>query len=587
MFVMGLSGLDRAISFREKHYPGIQWRELRITQGLDAAAALVGPQGIVGGAAEERFTGHKATERFPKCAVRALLRQAELRADQVDHIAHGFSYGPLSDLFQQPKSARELFETVYSRDAQLSVIREHLGDGPWEEKLVEVPHHLAHAASAYFPSGLDDALILVSDGMGEADSASLWMGRNGSITPVASVSHRHSLGVLYGLFTLHLGFRFNSGEYKVMGLAPYGNPRRYFNQLSELVRLQDDGFYNIPILQLNETELEQATYRTTSRAIEDLFGKGRQPEEPITQVHMDIAAALQAVLQNTTLHVLQTFKRRTGARNLCMAGGVALNCTANGVILRSRLFKRVFVQPASGDDGTALGAALYVQSAHDPRMAIRPMQMPFWGTVESDDAIRTSLDQPWLDVRRFDSEAELTQVVAKLLAGGQIIGWFQGAMEFGPRALGNRSILADPRSPLMRARINALVKKREEFRPFAPAVLAHRAPDFFDIKEHEIETFAHMLFVTSVSPAYRSVLPAVTHCDGSARVQTVLPDRSPVFHRLLEAFERETGMPVLLNTSFNVRGQPIVRTADQAVKTFREAQLDALVIGPYLALRRS
>ncbi|KVR28216.1 carbamoyltransferase [Burkholderia ubonensis] len=583
MHVLGISGLDRAISFREQHYPDIQRRELRITQGLDAAAALVGPGGIVGAAAEERFTGQKGIERFPAGAIDAVLARAGLRLDQVDRIAHGFAYDAVAASLAQTGDARVEFEQVQSRDAQLSVLRERWGDGPWDEKFVQVPHHLAHAASAYYPSGMDDALVFVSDGMGETESASIWTGRNGRLTRVASVSHRHSLGVLYGLFTLHLGFRFNSGEYKVMGLAPYGDPRPYFAKLSELVRLQDDGFYTIPILQLNETPLEMATYRASSRVIEELFGKPRLPDEPITQAHMDLAAALQAVLQNTTLHTLRTFKASTGARHLCMAGGVALNCTANGVVLRSRLFKRTFVQPASGDDGTALGAALYVQSEHDPDAVMQPMSMPFWGTHEDDGAIRAALDKPWLDVRRFDDAAELARVTADLLAREQIVGWFQGAMEFGPRALGNRSILADPRSPSMRARVNALVKKREDFRPFAPAVLAHRAPEFFDVKAGEVETFAHMLYVTGVKAAHRNALPAVTHCDGSARVQTVFAERNPRFYQLLEAFEHAAGIPILLNTSFNVRGQPIVRTAEEAVETFREARLDALVIGNYLA----
>lgn len=587
MHVLGINGLDRALSFRASRYPELQPRELRITQGLDAAAALVGPQGILGACAEERFLRKKGTERFPAKAVQALLNRAGIRPEQIDCIAHGFSYESIREEFQQSSSARDLFDSVYSRAAQLSIIREHMGEGPWDDKFVQVPHHLAHAASAYFPSGLDDALIFVSDGMGETESASVWLGQNGRITPVARVSHRHSLGVLYGLFTLHLGFRFNSGEYKVMGLAPYGDPKPYFNQISELVRLQDEGFYNIPVLQVNETEIEQQSYRATLSLIEEIFGKGRRPEENITQKHMDIAAALQAVLQNTILHTLRTFRQRTGAKHLCMAGGVALNCTANGVIQRSRLFKRLFVQPASGDDGAALGAALFVQNEREPGVAMRRMGMPFWGTEETDDDIRAALDKPWLEVKFFDDQAELASATASRLANEQIIGWFQGKMEFGPRALGNRSILADPRSPSMRARINDLVKKREDFRPFAPAVLAHRATEFFDIREHEVETFAHMLCVTSVRPQHRAALPAITHCDGSARVQTVFADETPHLYQLLEAFEHIAGLPILLNTSFNVRGQPIVRTAGEAVETFREARLDALVIGPYLVTARA
>lgn len=583
MHVLGISGLDRALSFRSSQFPELERRELRISQGLDSAAALVGPGGILGACAEERFSGSKGTERFPTRSIAAVLAKAGIDLSQVDFIAHGFAYDALREEFQHSDSARRQFDHVYSRAAQLAVLAEHLGPGRWSEKFVGVPHHVAHAASTYLPSGLDDALIFVSDGMGETESASVLLGSGGRMTRLASVSHRNSLGVLYGLFTLHLGFRFNSGEYKVMGLAPYGDPKPFFNQLSDLVRLQDDGLYIIPVLHLNETEIEQQTYRATRQVIEQVFGKARQPEEALTQKHMDVAAALQAVLQNTVLHTLRTFRQRTGAKNLCMAGGVALNCTANGVIQRSRLFRKMFVQPASGDDGTALGAALYVQNERDPGAPRQAMGMPFWGTEETDADMRAALDRPWLSVEKIDDAAQLAQTAAALLADEKILGWFQGGMEFGPRALGNRSILADPRSAGMRSRVNALVKKREDFRPFAPAVLAERATEFFDIREHEVETFAHMLCVTSVHPEHRASLPAITHCDGSARVQTVFARRTPRLHQLLEAFDRATGMPILLNTSFNVRGQPIVRTAAQAVETFREAGLDALVIGPYLA----
>lgn len=587
MLVLGLSGLDRALSFKTKRFPDVHPRERRIAQGFDAAAALVGPAGVLGAAAEERFTGQKGTERFPLQAIRWTLDAAGIGLEDVDRIAHAFSYESHRDAFLHSPAELDQFDQVYSRTAQLEVLQEHLGQGPWDEKLVQVPHHLAHAASAYLPSGFNDALILVSDGMGEAESASVLLGHDGHITPLASVPHRHSLGVLYGLFTLHLGFRFNSGEYKVMGLAPYGDPAVYFDRLSKLVRLQDDGFYNIPILQINESELERQTYRATLNVIGETFGAGRDPQAPIEQRHMDLAAALQAVLENATLHTLRTFARQTGAENLCLAGGVALNCTANGTIRRSRLFRNMFVQPAAGDDGTALGAALLVHREQCPAGASRPVDMPYWGPEEDDDAIRGSLDRPELEVNRFEDLAELAQVTAQLLAGQQIIGWFQGRMEFGPRALGNRSILADPRSPTMRQRVNALVKKREDFRPFAPAVLADRAADFFELEPRDARTFAHMLIVTNVRPEYRAALPAITHCDGSARVQAVFMDHNPRFHQLLDMFERASGVPILLNTSFNVRGQPIVRTAGQAVDTFLEAGLDALVIGPYLVKRRS
>jgi carbamoyltransferase len=319
-----------------------------------------------------------------------------------------------------------------------------------------------------------------------------------------------------------------------------------------------------------------------------MFGPAREPESEISQKHMDIAAALQATLQSTLMHVLQHFKKETGQKNLCMAGGVALNCSANGFLRRSRLFKGMFVQPAAGDDGTALGAALYLQRHREPTSVRQKMSVPLWGPEYDDTKIHQVL-QARYDCTNivFRSFEELTMEVAKRLSDGQIVGWFQGRMEFGPRALGSRSILADPRDPNMRNRINALVKKREEFRPFAPAVTAEAAGQYFEIRDGEESTYAHMLFVTHVRRSYRDQLPAITHVDGSARVQTVAKEDQPRFWTMLNAFGKVSNLPILLNTSFNVRGQPIVCTPTDAVDTFLAARLDALVIGNYLILPMS
>jgi carbamoyltransferase len=313
------------------------------------------------------------------------------------------------------------------------------------------------------------------------------------------------------------------------------------------------------------------------------FGPPRAPEGEITSDHQDIAAALQAVLQACQMHVLKHFQIQTGQRRLCMAGGVALNCSLNGVIRRSRLFDRVFVQPAAGDDGTALGAALYIQKVHDTGSQPRKMTVPLWGPEFEEEEIRRAL-QDRVDCKwaKADSFQELCRDVAERLAGGEVVAWFQGRMEFGPRALGSRSILADPRDPKMRDRINRLVKKREAFRPFAPIVTSEAAREYFDIAPGEEEAFAHMLYVTYVLPAYRNQLPAITHVDGSARVQTVSETHNPRLWHLLKAFEQITGLPVLLNTSFNVKGEPIVCRPREALNTFRAARLDALVMGDYL-----
>jgi carbamoyltransferase len=390
----------------------------------------------------------------------------------------------------------------------------------------------------------------------------------------------HSLGLLYGVFTLYLGFYMGLDEYKVMGLAAYGDHRRFFSQLMDFVHLKGDGTYAIPLLLHNRTLQEKETYAGTICRIAERFGPPREPESEITKDHLDVAAALQAVLQTAVMHVLQYFKKETGQSHLCMAGGVALNCRLNGVLNRSRMFKSMFVQPAAGDDGTAVGAALYVQGAHEPATKMRKMSIPLWGPEFKEEAI-SALLAGRSDCRAvaFCSFTELVQKLASSLAQGQIIGWFQGRMEFGPRALGNRSILADPRDPGMRSRINRLVKKREDFRPFAPAVTAEAAAQYFDIPEGEESMYAHMLFVTEVRKQYQSRLPAITHVDGSARVQTVAKEEHPRLWLLLSEFGKLTGFPILLNTSFNVRGQPIVCTPQEAIDTFLTAQLDLLVMG--------
>jgi carbamoyltransferase len=380
----------------------------------------------------------------------------------------------------------------------------------------------------------------------------------------------------------------NMDEYKVMGLAPYGNPRRYFDKVMELVSLRNDGTYTIPAFTSDKTQMERETHAGILRLIAERFGPPREPEDGITQDHKDIAAALQAVLQTCQMHVLRHFKRETGLKRLCMAGGVALNCSANGVIRRSRLFEAMFVQPAAGDDGCALGAALFAEKLHNPGFKPRKMTLPLWGPKFEEEDIKQALsdqtDYVWTKAESFD---ELSQAVAERLAAGKVVAWFQDGMEFGPRALGSRSILADPRDPGMRDRINSLVKKREGFRPFAPVVTSETVGRYFDVAPGEEESFSHMLYVTRVLPAYRQALPAVTHVDGSARVQTVSQQHNLRLWKLLKAFEQVTGLPVVLNTSFNVKGEPIVCTPREAINTFRNAHLDVLVLGDYLVVPKT
>jgi carbamoyltransferase len=421
---------------------------------------------------------------------------------------------------------------------------------------------------------------MVSDGMGEAESLTVYAASDGDMKLLAQVPAFHSLGMLYSAFTLYLGFDFNMDEYKVMGLAPFGDKRKYFNQVMDLVHLKDDGTYVIPIFGQNQTLLERETHAGVMRALVERFGPARAPNSAMDQRFKDLAAAVQAVLQTVQMHVLRHFANATGLSNLCMTGGVSLNCTNNGVVRRSRLFKDVFVQPASGDDGAALGAALYVQHARERRAPAPRIAAPLWGPdfdqAEIDKVLASRAD---VQVERFSSFDALTAAAADRLERGEILGWFQGRMEFGPRALGNRSILADPRPADMRNRVNMLIKKREGFRPFAPAIVAERASEYFDVDAGDEETFAHMLFVVPVRPAHRDTLPAITHVDGTARVQTVSRATNQRFYDVLKAFEVKSGVPILLNTSFNVASQPIVCTPEEAVDTFLAAGLAALVIG--------
>jgi len=424
--------------------------------------------------------------------------------------------------------------------------------------------------------------------MGEANSTTAFLGTRSSIEVVRSIPSLHSLGVLYSVFTHYLGFLFNQDEYKVMGLAPYGDPTRYFDTIQQFIHFKDDGTYSIPLLVKHDTWEDREAYRGAIEVLIEEFGPAREPESELTQDHKDLAAGMQAVLQACQLHLLRHLKTETRQTNLCMAGGVALNCTANGVIKRSRLFKHLFIQPAAGDDGAALGAALYVYKQHHPERQYPRLTAPYWGPQFDENHFAQCVLQSTECVgTEHESFEHLAREVAKRLASGQVVAWFQGRMEFGPRALGNRSILADPRLPHMRDHLNSLIKKREGFRPFAPAACREAVSEYFDIAPGEEETFAHMLVVSYVRAKYREQLPAVTHVDGSARVQVVSRENNIPFWQLIHEFGKLTGISVVLNTSFNVRGQPIVCTPQEALNTFVESDLDALVLGRHVLVRKN
>jgi carbamoyltransferase len=575
------------MAFKESLIPGLDRRERRICQGLDAAAALVSEDGVLAASAQERHNGEKGTCAFPAYAIESCLDMAGASLADVDVVTHGFRYQP-SIAWDLDAFTRRWFDEIYCERAQLEVLRSHYPQVDWERKLVRVPHHLAHAASAYYLSGFDEATVLVADGMGEAESTSVFRGAGSQLRAVRSYPISSSLGILYGALTLYLGFTPAMDEYKVMGLAPYGDPDRFGPAIDQLRQLGQAGALAVPMLGYDRSPVERETHRGMIRQLETIFGPKRHPDAPLEQRHMDVAATLQCALQECLLHILQAAQQQPQlpSRNFCMAGGVALNCTANGLILRSGMFDDAFVQPAAGDDGTALGAALWHLHQYTGARLGR-MTMPFWGEPATGQEIGDALRElgPDHEVRRL-REDDLIARVCDLIISGSVVAWFQGRMEFGPRALGSRSILADPSQPGMRAHLNAVVKQREEFRPFAPAVIAEEAAEYFEIGPGQEHIYQHMLFVTQVREKYRDRLPAITHVDGSARVQVVVRDSAPQFWKLLRQLGNDSGIPVVLNTSFNLRGQPIVRTAREAVATYARSRMDALAIGEWLATRR-
>ncbi|MBZ5595290.1 MAG: carbamoyltransferase [Acidobacteriia bacterium] len=583
MNILGISGLEKAIRFKKSQWPGLEDREYRISQGHDSAAALVVDGRIVAAAAEERFSRKKHTGDFPVCAISRCLSEAGLSLGDVDEIAHGFDYAPYRELYSLDPITAKLYDEVFAKDVLLAQVKRCLPAFP-AERVHQVGHHLSHAASAFFTSGWDECLVIILDAMGEVQSTSVYQGRQGSLRSLCEISANDSIGILYSLVTLHLGFDFNADEYKIMGLAPYGNPERFRPFFEREVQLRKNGTMRIPMLGLNRTRDERENYLLTRKYLdENLIGR-RHPEDEITEVHRDVAAALQEALERCVMHVCTSFAQTTGLRRLALAGGVTLNCTANGKLLRSGQFDEIYVQPAAGDDGSALGAALYRASlAGECRNERLPV--PFFGPSQPMTAVETALVEfeDRIAVKRFDTLEETCAEAAGLIADGRVVAWHRGRMEFGPRALGNRSILADPGHPEMRDRINAMVKKREAFRPFAPAVSIEQAHVWFDLPAGA--NLPYMIMTVDVRERYRPALPAITHVNGSARVQTVSADDNEAFHKLLQAVGRSTGKEMVLNTSFNVKGQPIVNTPREAIETFLGTGIDCLFVEDILITR--
>lgn len=584
MNILGISGLANALSFKEKHWPSLDSRDYRIAQGYDAAAALVSRGRLTGAAAEERFSRCKHTGEFPIGAASYCLAERGIGIHEVDEIAHGFDYSAYRELYSMDPVSSELYRSVFSREVLLDQIDRHFPGFP-HDRVHQVGHHLAHAASAYFTSGWDECLVVVIDAMGEVQSATIYRGSAGRLEKLREISAGHSIGILYSLVTLHLGFDFNSDEYKIMGLAPYGDPKRYERFFREAVKLQDDGTIRIPILGMNRARDDRENYTATRRYLEENLIPARPPERDLTDEHRDVAAALQDCLEQVVLHICGHFRTLTGLRRLALAGGVALNCTANGKLVRSGLFDEVYVQPVAGDDGVAYGAALYRASLGNEVVNARspaPLYGPSYSTKQIEAALEEFRDR--LEVTRFGTLHETCGDAAALISQGKVIAWHRGRMEYGPRALGNRSILADPGRPEMRDRINAMVKKREAFRPFAPAVSLEQVHEWFDVAP--MTEMPYMITTVDVREGRRGELPAITHVNGSARVQTVSSVDNPAFHMLLQAVGTVSGREMVLNTSFNVKGQPIVNTPSEAIATFLGTGIDFLFLEDFRVSRK-
>ncbi|WP_424981666.1 carbamoyltransferase family protein [Maritalea sp. S77] len=580
----------------------------------DSAACLLKDGEIIAAAQEERFTRKKHDAGFPHYAIEYCLQEAKISPSQIENVVFYekpfvkferlletyLAFAPKGFFSFAKAMPVWIKDKLFQKSALIKELKSALDESiDWRERLLFSEHHLSHAASAYFPSPFDRAAVLTLDGVGEWTTTSLAIGNGSDLRVVKEIHFPHSLGLLYSAFTYYTGFKVNSGEYKVMGLAPYGEPR-YADLIREkLIKVADDGSF-----QLDMSYFDYATGLTmTNKKFDKLFGgPPRTSESELTQREMDLAASVQKVTEDIVIELAAGIAKDTGEKNLCLAGGVALNCVANGILLRSKIFDNIWIQPAAGDAGGALGAALSSWYLHHKGVRVQSterdaMKGAYLGPEFSDEEIEAELKSCGAAYQKLP-EGELIDKVASALADEKAVGWMQGRMEFGPRALGGRSIVADPRSPIMQKQLNLKVKYRESFRPFAPSVLREDVGEWF---EHETDS-PYMLLVADVLEdkrrsmtadenalfgieklnVPRSSVPAITHVDYSARIQTVHADTNPRYHALISKFKEKTGCPLVVNTSFNVRGEPIVCTPTDAFKCFMGTELDMLAIGNYL-----
>ncbi len=588
----------------------------------DSAACLISEGEIIAAAQEERFTRKKHDASFPQRSIEYCLQEAQIKSSDISFVV--FYEKPFvkferlleTYLAFAPRGLRSFAaamplwvkDKLFQKSILVSALAECLGTAiDWKERLLFSEHHFSHAASAFFPSPFERAAVLTLDGVGEWTTASLAAGEGNKLRVIKEIHFPHSLGLLYSAFTYYTGFKVNSGEYKVMGLAPYGEPKYVDTIKDNLIRVAGDGSF-----QLNMKYFNYATGLTmTNRKFDALFGgPPRKAETGFTQRDMDLAASVQKVTEEIVVKMARSIAEETGERHLCLAGGVALNCVANGILLRERIFDEIWIQPAAGDAGGALGAALSVWYVYQGKeRAVKrggevrdAMSGAYLGPEFSDDEIREALDACGANYVQVE-ESELIEKVAQALTEGKAVGWMQGRMEFGPRALGGRSILADPRSKDMQRQLNLKVKFRESFRPFAPSVLREQVGEWF---EHDADS-PYMLIVADVNESKcrlmtreeseqfgiaklnvpRSSVPAITHVDYSARIQTVHRETHPKYYALITRFYEKTGCPLVVNTSFNVRGEPIVCTPEDAYRCFMGTGLDVLATGNFLLLKEN
>jgi len=575
----------------------------------DSAAALIEDGEIIAAAQEERFTRKKHDARFPAAAIAYCLEEKGIDLGGVDYVA--FYDKPLLKFerlldtylafaprgFQSFRKAMPLWikEKLFQKELLRKRLRQHANGFDWDKRLLFAEHHQSHAASAFYPSPFEEAVVLTMDGVGEWATTSIAIGRGRELDMVKEIHFPHSLGLLYSAFTYYAGFKVNSGEYKLMGLAPYGEPRYAQLIRDHLIDVKEDGSFRL--------DLSYFDYCTGLRMTSDKFhglfgGLPRKPDEPLTQRHMDLAASVQRVLEETVLRLTRTLARETGIPNLCLAGGVALNCVANGKVLRDGAFQHLWIQPAAGDAGGALGAAyaVYHRLCERPRLGNVQdlMQGGFLGPSYTQEEIERRLNAAGA-LYHVLSESDLIEAAVAAIVEGKAVGWFQGRMEFGPRALGARSILGDARSPQMQSLLNLKVKFRESFRPFAPSVLREDVSDWFELdadspymlivadvlerRRRAMSEEEKALFGIDKLNVPRSEIPAVTHVDYSARIQTVHEETNPRYYALISTFKRLTGCPVIVNTSFNVRGEPLVCTPEDAFRCFMGTEIDVLAIG--------